>query len=556
MPNRLFKRALGLPQIRLNLVHFITKFGFDASGVAVQLNLLPDKIGSENPDFTPEKVRVFERIILISLHRTMRLMSEAELKSFHKLVDIIQIKAKAYACDSVIKLLLCAALNRQHLDDLLNRKDSLLAATNGKMSENDFNALFGYILVLNFNQTPYLDCYRLGLGEKLYAPTSVDKFAICITTYATIDEEAQRNPEASIQRRNLLYLTGLFSNPLERDPAERASYNSQMLSSSRYKSWMLDKLDRPCRTRLIDVGAAGGALTQQFLDMDDDNAAYFGIELDAGEVARLRQLIEFRTKGTRKAHIIEGNAFELSALIQRLSKDYPLLPNEQLRIILSSVLHEIYSYCPNKLPASINLAPLQTEADEDGRYNPGTIAKVYTEALQALKDNPAGGCLYVRDGVMYKNPEESVTFVIHDPGWLKMLICFIKDGKYKTALSSISLNELEIAKPITMPAKYVQEFMLKATWGAPSFGNEINEVYCYLTLASHLSLIHHIAEKLGLAVDIEADELIQEGYQRRITEDKILIVNGFGEKRFPATNMRIIIQTRNEQASEAKFSPG
>jgi hypothetical protein len=259
------------------------------------------------------------------------------------------------------------------------------------------------------------------------------------------------------------------------------------------------------------------------------------------------------------AYFVEGNALELSTVLTSIKQKNEETKSQFFSIVLSSVIHEIYSYCPYGAPLIYGEDIATMTSVISSQYNPETVYKIYYEALKSISEHQAGGSLNIRDGVMYKNPEELVSFTLNNDSWIAMFKAFLNDVKYSHLKKNIDLDSIIIGLTITLKAKYVQEFMLKANWGPGSFGNEINEVYCYMTLEDHIKLIHRAAKQLNININIPlAKEYTQEGYREHINQNKMTILSGFkaNDPQFPPTNMviRVLLDSSGDSHSKPKAS--
>jgi len=175
------------------------------------------------------------------------------------------------------------------------------------------------------------------------------------------------------------------------------------------------------------------------------------------------------------------------------------------------------------------------------RYNPEVVYKNHEESLLQLSKK--GGVLSLRDGVLYEKPAELVTFKLKSDDFVGMFKLFREDSKYSGMIEA-QLKDVPVEKNVAtkLSAGLLQEFILKANWGMEGWANEIHEVYCYATLATHLKIIQDIGSKKGLRLNVvEQKQYTQDGYIIH-TKDHIEILAGFGPKKFPPTNLLIQVE--------------
>lgn len=537
----------------------ITEFMLTLGYQEVTIKLTMDSIkrhllsNAKAAKFSTEDIETSERFIVATIAKNIKKLTKKEIKMVQEIAETMQMKAGKHSCESAVKLLLYTTQSEK-LKSLHNAKSILvdkIQSFSPTTTKSNIDKIFGYILSLNFDKCSYMWIYGQSLLDGMdKIEERVVRHAKTYNEFINIDINGQVDPHASLKRREILKLCDLLMGHLQRDPEEAAKYDAQMLSARDDKQRLLQDVRQDPTTRLIDIGPAGGATFKDVVAIGGKLTKYFGIEFDANELKTLNELLSTykdsgctATQRLAVARFVEGNALELANVIRELKVQFPPESKEKISIVLSSVIHEIYSYCPYPCWEPHKVDNLMTPTSSRATYNVNTVEKIYREALIAIKDNPAGGSINVRDGVMYENPQELVTATLQNDSWVKMFEVFLRDEKYKQLGGLLSHKEMKIGQEFTLPAKYVQEFMIKANWGADSFGNEINEIYCYMTLQDHIKMINEIAMELNMSIQVEASQYIQQGYREHITQDKIIIKNGFGNEKFPPTNMVIKVAT-------------
>jgi len=482
---------------------------------------------------------------------------------FHGVVSLMTAKTKKFSCESVLKLALFCHSNKiiqtiylqikDSIDTTYSRLPSILSIT-----KEEINKIFGYLLLLNLNKYSYMQIafFSLTKDSKFNMIDKVKLHSVCYASFVIANHFASFDAKYSQKRREILYNAQLLETHLQRDPEEVEVYDAQMASSQTDKDKLLTDIqlggDNNKNIIVIDIGPAGGAtfksvLATAYQANKEYKIGYYGIEYDQNELINLNDLLNNYTFNNLSykeilsfANFIQGNALELSQIIESITtKNKNEMENQFLSIVFSSVIHEIYSYCPYHVPIKNTMDITTMTAMIASQYNPETIYKIYYEGLKTISEHPGKGSLNIRDGVMYKNPTEIVCFTLNNKAWVNLFLEFINDKKYCHLKDKISFESIVVGNSIKLEAKYVQEFMLKANWGPESFGNEINEVYCYLTLNDHIRLLQKAASELNINIDIPIrTEYTQQGYVQHINENKMSIISGFEKSNhFPPTNM-------------------
>lgn len=545
----------------------LSQFGYQSATYAVN-NLLTHLIEDDKFEhFSETQKTQFALFILDKIYTQMLLVKNN--KYFLELIVIIKKKAMEFSCENILKLVLyCDSpekIKNMHYQFCQATK-FLKQLTNQKIPFDYIKNILGYIFSLNLNQYSFSKIIWLSILNSFNLFQHVKHYSEHYLQFISDNFIANNDAKSAINRRETLRKAGLLQTSLQRDPEEVANYENRMSTSSDDKAKLLDDIllmHDQTEFLVLDIGAGGGAIFKALIALayhhSNKKITYYGIEFDKQELINLQLLLnQYRYQGRsghevlQSATFINGNLLELADIVRTLDFQKKSV-NQYLIITLSAVIHEVYSYCKyDKSPTHSSDLVAMTKPIKN-RYNQEVIYKIYSEALQVLSEHPGGGSLNIRDGVMHYHPYESVTFSLQNNDWLTMFREFISDKKYQHLIHQIQLDTIAVGKKIQLPAMYAQEFMLKANWGPRSFGNEINEVYCFMTLADHLKLAKRAAETLKINIDIrEAKEYTQSGYQQHITRNQIIIESGFGANKFPSTNMRLKLIPRLSFFEEVK----
>jgi hypothetical protein len=286
-------------------------------------------------------------------------------EQFKYIVGIMQEKTKQHACESVLKLALYC-IDTQKLQaiyfDLKKANQALLdyykTYSLPISSSGEIEKVLGYLLCLNLNRCTYMELsyYSLKTTNCLKIFAKIERYIKQYIYFITINCEAKLNPTSSSVRRAILYYSGLLETPLQRDPEEMERYNVQMASAQADKNKLLQDITDRERVTVIDIGPAGGAVFKSVVSIASfthgKDIEYCGIEYDQNELETLNEMLN----NYRREHLVEflkwcsfihGNAFNLSSVLTAIKNSHVQTSDHFLSIILSSVLHEIYSYCPN-----------------------------------------------------------------------------------------------------------------------------------------------------------------------------------------------------------------
>lgn len=258
--------------------------------------------------------------------------------------------------------------------------------------------------------------------------------------------------------------------------------------------------------RVLDVGAGGGELTRAIAE------AGFGVSaLDAAPdaIARLTAL------GT------------LDEVRRGYAEQVPeLFPDPFDSIVVSAVLHEVYSYgtSPETLP------PLRGF---------GALALTLTRFRASLRD---GGRLIIRDGVMPDRPLEPATVDGLSVGDIEAYHDYLRRSPHG-ALRALHLH----GRSVTGTRHAVAEFLCTLTWGIETFPREALERYQLFTRAGYGAY----AGDLGFDV-LHSEVVTQPGYVDALAR---LTVTSDDRPWFPATNGLWVFERRASPGATRAVGP-
>jgi SAM-dependent methyltransferase len=247
--------------------------------------------------------------------------------------------------------------------------------------------------------------------------------------------------------------------------------------------------------RVLDVGAGGGELTRAVAE-----AGFRVSALDAAPdaIARLSAL------GT------------LDDVRRGYAEQVPqLFPDPFDSIVVSAVLHEVYSY---------GTSP-ETEIPLRGF---DALALTLTRFREGLRD---GGRLIVRDGVMPDRPLESATVDGLSVGDVEAFHDYLRRSPH-AALRALRLH----GRSVTGTRHAVAEFLFTLTWGIETFPREAQERYQLFTLAGYGAY----AGNLGFDL-LHSEVVTQPGYVDALAR---LGVTSDDRPWFPATNGLWVFERR------------
>lgn len=177
-------------------------------------------------------------------------------------------------------------------------------------------------------------------------------------------------------------------------------------------------------------------------------------------------------------------------------------------IILSSVMHEVFSY-----------------GNRDGKYK-RSLMPVY-ETLESIYDALVpGGRVIIRDGVMASNWEQKVTLKMlnGDVAGVKAFLD-LQPFKHRVSLTQISddtfLGTLES----------VQSFAYTYTWGEEALARESQELFSILPLKTYGEYIEAHGFKL-----VHSEEYVQQGYVDALSPQIAILDEEGNAVDFPPTN--------------------
>lgn len=266
---------------------------------------------------------------------------------------------------------------------------------------------------------------------------------------------------------------------------QNALYYERMASSIGDKARMIPFLKGQ---NILEIGFGGGEL----LDILETN--HFNAHgIDASEVS-----VSKVADRPYAENIVEAYADEILTHWKPETFD---------AVLLSSILHEVYSY---------------GNRNGHGRHSLGAVEETFDAINASLK---TGGRIIIRDGVKSSNWSQPVI--------LTMLNGDSQGVKNYLELQPFSDLSMEQVGPDIWAGNLqsVQEFAYTYTWGEQALPRESQELFGIMTLKEYADLL----EKHGFHV-IHAEEYVQQGYVDALSP-KLSITTPEGEAvPFPSTN--------------------
>ena len=284
----------------------------------------------------------------------------------------------------------------------------------------------------------------------------------------------------AIYDKAIVMLYDLFE--LRRDEYDRFNneeeYLAQMNESLLHKSSLLDYV---VGDTLLDVGPGGGAL----LDLMEEkfpNKNVLGIDISSNVIESLNKKKEVENKNWS---VIQGDALNLKETFKQGDVD---------TIVLSSIVHELFSYIPFK----------------GKKFNYNTLKTAFKSLFDVL---PSGGRIVIRDGVMSENKDDIRIIKFKNIDDIKILERYCNDFKGR----DITFDKIS-DDSVAMKINDAMEFLYTYTWGEESYSHEINEQFGYFTPSEYIKFM---TECLGNSFDvIDCKHYLQEGYEEHLL-DKI-----------------------------------
>lgn len=250
---------------------------------------------------------------------------------------------------------------------------------------------------------------------------------------------------------------------------------------------------------VADIGAGGGELTAR-IAADPRITGTWAIDNSLDALRRLARSTAFDT--------IHGGT-------ERLAEIGPVD-----NVVFSSVLHEIYSYAPLRLP-----------------FGPeGSRRRALVRALQhAISALPPGGRLLIRDFVLPKDPE--------GPAWL-VTPGDEADGMLYDYLERTPFPDLRVLDEVDEHVfagtrRTVSEALLTLNWGPGSLPWESLVRYGLADLDGYAAIVLGLGDELEL---VDASSEVQPGYVEHLTGWSCL--DAQGSAWFPDTKALWVFQKK------------
>lgn len=191
-------------------------------------------------------------------------------------------------------------------------------------------------------------------------------------------------------------------------------------------------------------------------------------------------------------------------------------------IVLSSVLHEVYSYAPGLKTADIN----RTGGDEVGRR--------LRQSVEALRP---GGRLLIRDGIRPDRPDRMVRVYLDSIEVIEAVRTYrrlIEDSKHLSLRNHRPLEAGMISGPnyVVLPAHAAAEMLLTLTWGTRHLSREIHEHYTWAGRDTYPWLVEEQDDSMQL---VHFEQYTQPGYREAMRHWTITDAET-GRPWFPRTN--------------------
>lgn len=312
--------------------------------------------------------------------------------------------------------------------------------------------------------------------------------------------EAEGN--GAIYDKAIIMLYDLFG--FRRDKYDRFhnedNYLSTMNESLRFKAPLLNYIKGKT---VLDVGPGGGAL----MDLIEERYPTLnvkGIDISKNVVENLNKRKHIENK---KWDVLLGDALNLKDTFHE---------GEISTVILSSIIHELYSYIPFN----------------GKRFNHDTIKQLLLSIYDIL---PIGGRILIRDGIMTedKNLERIIEF--KDLNDINILTRYCNDFKGR----KISFTQIDDNK-VKMKINDAMEFLYTYTWGEESYAHEINEQFGYFTPNEYRNFVKDIlGDKINI---IYSNNYLQEGYTKNLLSKISFYDNKLNEVSLPDSTFILILE--------------
>lgn len=241
--------------------------------------------------------------------------------------------------------------------------------------------------------------------------------------------------------------------------------------------------------RVLEIGFGGGELMDI---LDADGYEVYG--LDASEVSVGKMADKSYSERVKEGFADEINAHWYAGFFDT--------------VILSSVLHEVFSY--------------GNRGDKD-KHSLDAIRNTLIVIMESL--NP-GGKIIIRDGVLAENWDDKTTITM-----LNQDVQGVKDyldlQPFKERVSLSRIDEYSFLGNLESATSFAYTY----TWGEKALPRESQELFGVMTQKEYCAML----EDSGFSVT-HHEEYVQQGYVTALSE-KLLLTNSAGEQiPFPPTN--------------------
>ncbi len=288
------------------------------------------------------------------------------------------------------------------------------------------------------------------------------------------------------------------------------------------------RLSKYVKGRVLDVGAAGGAMLGILEEFKENLGVTEIIGLDISETALLELEKTRKEEGWTSVRLVKGDAYQLGRVLKEANITAPNT------YIFNSVFHEIFSY------------------ERDGKkFNIDSVRDLLKAAFQTMNE---GDRLEIRDGVIPEDGEDLQIMRIFGQENKEFFDDYMHHFEGRAMpYKIISADQKQQIWKIRIKRKDAMEFLFTLTWGQASFPREVQEQYGIFTRRDYISFLQETAQESGIRIrevpiPLEEQSYLQQGYIDNI-EPKVQLFDLEGNKlSLPDSNMIIVVErVSNEQ---------